>query len=70
MEKTFKREMGVAAAIAWAVMTLRLFSIDEADMVQALSGAYTGASLSLWGFIGAVFVAHHVKRPPPKRSKP
>ena len=67
MDKTWKREMGVAAAIAWAAMSLRLFSLEQADMVQALSGAYTGASLSLWGFIGAVFVAHHVKRPAGKK---
>ncbi len=61
MDKTYKREMGLAAALSWGAMTVRLFTIDQPDMVQALSGAYTGASLSIWGFVGAVFVAHHIK---------
>jgi len=73
MKKSYKRELGIVALIAWIVLTIFHFTVSDPTLVQAQSGSYSVASFSLWAFIGSMFGIHSIAtqfNKPPKDPAP
>ena len=57
MKKTWGRELAVISLLFWLVFTWHyFFNVNEsAVMVSAYAAGYTTATLSIWGFVMAMF---------------
>lgn len=52
--KTWKREAGWGAALAWLLISARFWTLDGPDLVNAYGASYGAVTLTVAGFIAGL----------------